>query len=52
MRAGIKDKQGAIADFQKAADIYRKEGKLAELKDTTERVVELEIEESIDILNF
>ncbi|ABA24152.1 TPR repeat protein [Trichormus variabilis ATCC 29413] len=52
VRAGIKDKQGAIADFQKAADIYRKEGKLAELKDATERIVELEIEESIDILNF
>ncbi|HEY9800654.1 MAG TPA: tetratricopeptide repeat protein [Leptolyngbyaceae cyanobacterium] len=52
VRAAIKDKQAAIADFQKAADIYRKEGKLEALKDTQQRVLELEIEESIDILNF
>lgn len=52
VRAGIKDKQAAIADFQKAADIYRKEGKLEALKDTRERILELEIEASIDTLNF
>ncbi|MBD2502246.1 tetratricopeptide repeat protein [Anabaena azotica] len=49
---GIKDKQAAIGDFQKAADIYRKEGKLEALKDTRERILELEIEASIDTLNF
>ncbi|QLE55959.1 tetratricopeptide repeat protein [Nostoc sp. TCL26-01] len=48
----MKDKQKAIADFQKAADIYRQAGDLAALKDTRERILELEIEESIDILNF
>lgn len=52
LRAEIKEKQAAIADFQKAADIYHKEGKLEALKDTRERILELEIEESIDILNF
>lgn len=52
VRAEIKEKQAAIADFQKAADIYHKEGKLEALKDTRERILELEIEESIDILNF
>jgi tetratricopeptide (TPR) repeat protein len=52
VRAGIKDKQAAITDFQKAADIYRKEGKLEALKDTRERILELEIEASIDTLNF
>ncbi|MFN6486146.1 MULTISPECIES: tetratricopeptide repeat protein [unclassified Nostoc] len=51
-RLEIADKQGAIEDFQKAADIYRKEGKLEALKDTRERILDLEIEESLDILNF
>ncbi len=52
IRLEIADKQGAIEDFQKAADIYRKEGKLEALKDTRERILDLEIEESLDILNF
>ncbi|MBW4674282.1 MAG: tetratricopeptide repeat protein [Desmonostoc geniculatum HA4340-LM1] len=52
IRLEMADKQGAIEDFQKAADIYRKEGKLEALKDTKERILELEIEESLDILNF
>lgn len=52
VRATMKYKQAAIEDFQKAADIYRQEGKLAELQDTKERILELEIEASIDILNF
>ena len=51
-RLEIADKQGAIEDFQKAADIYRKEGKLEALKDTREIILDLEIEESLDILNF
>ncbi|MBN3923560.1 tetratricopeptide repeat protein [Nostoc sp. NMS4] len=51
-RLEIADKQGAIEDFQKAADIYRQEGKLEALKDTRERILDLEIEESLDILNF
>ncbi|MDZ8139644.1 MAG: tetratricopeptide repeat protein [Nostoc sp. DedQUE04] len=52
IRLEIADKQGAIEDFQKAADIYRKEGKLEALKDTREMILDLEIEESLDILNF
>ncbi|MEH2162698.1 MAG: tetratricopeptide repeat protein [Nostoc sp.] len=52
IRLEIADKQGAIEDFQKAADIYRKEGKLEALKDTRERILDLEIEESLDILKF
>ncbi|MDZ7967396.1 MAG: tetratricopeptide repeat protein [Nostoc sp. DedSLP03] len=48
----IADKQRAIEDFQKAADIYRQEGKLEALKDTREIILDLEIEESLDILNF
>ncbi|MEH2128784.1 tetratricopeptide repeat protein [Nostoc sp.] len=52
IRLEIADKQGAIEDFQKAADIYRKEGKLEVLKDTREIILDLEIEESLDILNF
>jgi tetratricopeptide (TPR) repeat protein len=46
------DKQKAIEDFQKAADIYRKEGKLEALKETRQKILDLEIEESLDILNF
>ncbi|MEH2455291.1 tetratricopeptide repeat protein [Nostoc sp.] len=52
IRLEIADKQGAIEDFQKAADIYRQEGKLEALKDTRERILDLEIEESLDILKF
>ncbi|MFS0513143.1 tetratricopeptide repeat protein [Nostoc sp. UIC 10607] len=52
IRLETADKHGAIRDFQKAADIYRKEGKLEALKDTRERILDLEIEESLDILNF
>ncbi|MEH1811618.1 MAG: tetratricopeptide repeat protein [Nostoc sp.] len=52
IRLEIADKQGAIEDFQKAADIYRKQGKLEALKDTREIILDLEIEESVDILNF
>lgn len=52
IRLEIADKQGAIEDFHKAADIYRQEGKLEALKDTREIILDLEIEESLDILNF
>ncbi|MCC5599056.1 tetratricopeptide repeat protein [Nostoc favosum] len=52
IRLEIAEKQAAIEDFQKAADIYRQEGKLEALKDTRERILDLEIEESLDILNF
>ncbi|MEH2287480.1 tetratricopeptide repeat protein [Nostoc sp.] len=52
IRLEIADKEGAIEDFKKAADTYRKEGKLEALKDTREIILDLEIEESLDILNF
>ncbi|MEH2292975.1 tetratricopeptide repeat protein [Nostoc sp.] len=52
IRLEIAEKQGAIEDFQKAADIYRQEGKLEALKDTREKILDLQIEESLDILNF
>ncbi|MBD2691006.1 tetratricopeptide repeat protein [Anabaena catenula] len=51
-RLAIGEKQGAIEDFQKAADLYWKEGKLEEHKDTRARILDLEIEKSLDILNF
>jgi tetratricopeptide (TPR) repeat protein len=51
-RLEIADKQGAVEDFQKAADLYWQAGKLAEYKDTQARIIELEIEASLDILNF
>jgi tetratricopeptide (TPR) repeat protein len=46
------DMSGAIEDFQKAANIYLKEGKLEALKDARQRILDLQIEESLDILNF
>jgi tetratricopeptide (TPR) repeat protein len=48
----IADKPRAVEDFHKAADLYWQEGKLAEHKDTQARIMELEIEASLDILNF
>ncbi|KAB8333997.1 tetratricopeptide repeat protein [Scytonema tolypothrichoides VB-61278] len=51
-RYNLGDRQGVVDDFQKAADLYRKEGKLEEHKNTRERILDLEIEESLDILNF
>ncbi|MBP5976302.1 tetratricopeptide repeat protein [Brasilonema sp. CT11] len=51
-RYKLGDRQGVVDDFQKAADLYRKEGKLEEQKNTRERILDLEIEESLDILNF
>ncbi|OUL23694.1 tetratricopeptide repeat protein [Nostoc sp. 106C] len=51
-RFGLGDKQGALEDFQKAAEIYWKEGKIAEHNDAREKILDLEIEESLDILNF
>ncbi|MBD2294962.1 tetratricopeptide repeat protein [Anabaena sphaerica FACHB-251] len=48
----IGDKQGAIEDFQKAADLYWQDGKIEEHKDTQAIILDLEIEKSLDILNF
>ncbi|MDP5018934.1 MAG: tetratricopeptide repeat protein [Dolichospermum sp.] len=51
-RLEIADKQGGIEDFHKAANLYWQEGKLAKYKDIQARIIELEIEASLDILNF
>jgi hypothetical protein len=51
-RLNIADKQGSIEDFHKAADLYWQEGKLAEYKDIKAKIIELEIEASLDILDF
>lgn len=48
----LEDKQAAITDFQKAAEIYQQQGKLTEHKQAREKILDLEIEESLDILNF
>ncbi|MER3589763.1 MAG: hypothetical protein C4322_19420, partial [Mastigocladus sp. ERB_26_1] len=51
-RCCLGDKQGAIADFQKATSIYYTEGNLAKYKKVKESILDLEIEESLDILKF
>jgi tetratricopeptide (TPR) repeat protein len=51
-RYHLGDKQEALEDFRKAADFYWKEGKLAEHNNVRNKIVDLEIEESLDILNF
>ncbi|PMB20110.1 tetratricopeptide repeat protein [Fischerella thermalis] len=51
-RCCLGDKQGAIADFQKATSIYYTEGNLAKYKKVKESILDLEIEGSLDILNF
>ncbi|MGB6300284.1 MAG: tetratricopeptide repeat protein [Rivularia sp. (in: cyanobacteria)] len=52
VRDELGDTQGAIADFQIAADLYQKAGKVQEHKDTREKILDLEIEESLDVLDF
>jgi tetratricopeptide (TPR) repeat protein len=51
-RLALGDKQGALEDFQKAANLYWQEGKLAEHNDARQKILDLEIEASLDILNF
>ncbi|MBO3457501.1 tetratricopeptide repeat protein [Aetokthonos hydrillicola Thurmond2011] len=51
-RCEVGDKQGAIEDFYKATELYRKDGKLVEHKNVREKILDLELEESLDILNF
>jgi tetratricopeptide (TPR) repeat protein len=46
------DKQTAIDDLNKAVDLYYKEGKLVEYRNARERILDIEIENSIDNLNF
>lgn len=52
VRDELGDTQGAVADFHKAADLYQKAGKVQEHKDTKEKILDLEIEKSLDILDF
>ncbi|MBV6626355.1 MAG: tetratricopeptide repeat protein [Rivularia sp. (in: Bacteria)] len=52
VRDELGDTQGAIADFNIAADLYQKAGKVQEHKDTKEKILDLEIEESLDVLDF
>ncbi|BAZ15193.1 TPR repeat protein [Calothrix sp. NIES-4071] len=46
------DKLLAVEDLKKAVELYHKEGKLVELRNARERILDIEIEESIDNLNF
>jgi tetratricopeptide (TPR) repeat protein len=46
------NKQRANGDFKKAADIYWQDGRLAEYKQTQAMILEVEIEQSLDILDF
>ncbi|OPH10107.1 tetratricopeptide repeat protein [Cylindrospermopsis raciborskii] len=46
------NKQTASGDFKKAADIYWQDGRLAEYKQTQAMILEVEIEQSLDILDF
>lgn len=48
----IGEKQVAITDFRKAADIYWQNGKMGEHQQTQTMILDLEIEQSLDILNF
>jgi tetratricopeptide (TPR) repeat protein len=51
-RLEMGDKEKAIEDFDKAANLYWQNGKLAEHQETKARILDLEIEASLDILNF
>ncbi len=52
VRDELGDTQGAVADFHVAADLYQKVGKVQEYQDTREKILDLEIEESLDVLDF
>ena len=52
LRDELGDIQGAMADFHIAADLYQKAGNVQEHKDTKEKILDLEIEESLDVLDF
>jgi tetratricopeptide (TPR) repeat protein len=51
-RLELGDKQGTIEDFKKAVDLYHKQGNISEYRKTRELILDLEIEESLDVLNF
>ncbi|MEM7554699.1 MAG: tetratricopeptide repeat protein [Cyanobacteria bacterium P01_A01_bin.84] len=48
----LADKASAIADFQTAAGLYQKQGNVAKHKRVREKILDLEIEASLDILDF
>ncbi|WP_051469936.1 caspase, EACC1-associated type [Fischerella sp. PCC 9605] len=41
-RSKLKDKQGAIADYQKAAELYQKQGKTKDYQETLDKIKELQ----------
>ncbi|MBF2064303.1 MAG: tetratricopeptide repeat protein [Calothrix sp. C42_A2020_038] len=45
-------KQDAVENFRKAYELYHKEGKLVEYRNARERILDIEIEESMDDLRF
>lgn len=51
-KCDLNDRQGATEDFQKAMELYHKEGKISEFRRVKERILDLEIETSLDTLNF
>lgn len=51
-RDDLDDKQAAITDFKTAAEVYHKAGKMRQYKQARQMSLDLEIEESLDILNF
>ncbi|BAZ41939.1 TPR repeat-containing protein [Calothrix sp. NIES-4101] len=52
LRWELGDTQGAMEDFKKATDLYNQQGKIVEYRQTRELLLDLEIEASLDILNF
>ncbi|WP_017655037.1 tetratricopeptide repeat protein [Fortiea contorta] len=46
------EQQRSLTDYQKAADLYWRAGKLSEYNDVRQKILDLEIAASIDILNF
>ncbi|MGD1871528.1 MAG: tetratricopeptide repeat protein [Mastigocoleus sp.] len=48
----LADKASAIEDFQIAAELYKKQGNISKYKEVREKILELEIEASLDILDF
>jgi tetratricopeptide (TPR) repeat protein len=52
LHSELGNKHSAVEDLSRAVDLYHKEGKLVEYRNARERILDIEIEQSMDNLEF